>query len=141
MILTCNYVASPYICIVVAGSQRPAALITALLQHKTIRSILAPCMLVLFAFGITPKQCLHDLFAGHTDRSVQHNPHGGVQLSSFAFSCDTHSAVVHLPFAVPSVGVCAEIVQQYIVCDTRFEARLRSATLSFQSLRAPPALA
>ena len=38
-----------------------------MLQHKTIRQIIALAMLVVFAFSITPQKNIHDFVAKHVD--------------------------------------------------------------------------
>ena len=71
---------------------------TALIHHRTIRSILAGGLLALFALAITPKIALHALVAHHTDTHLWLDYGQADQVNKAGFHCATDNLVVELPF-------------------------------------------
>jgi hypothetical protein len=69
-----------------------------LAKKNLIQRLLAGIMLVLFAFSITPKMTLHDLFAHHKDTlfSASSKDHAVISLSGFRCNCE--NLVVESPF-------------------------------------------
>jgi hypothetical protein len=72
-------------------------------NNPIIRRFFAGLLLLLFAFGSTPKKTLHDFFADHKDLSARRT--GDIhtaQLIDKGFSCDCESLVVEFPFTETS---------------------------------------
>jgi hypothetical protein len=71
-----------------------------LMLHKNlhIKRLLAGIMLVLFAFSVTPRNVLHDLFANHTDETVLSKRSNSTSVKTFDYLCKTDNLVVESPF-------------------------------------------
>jgi hypothetical protein len=101
------------------------------------RSI-AGLLLVIFSIGITPKQILHDFFAGHTDKRAVKTGNTSCQLSGSGYNChcdnlvaesvfvDAHAVFNFLSFASFSSYVCKNI-------------SFSSVIVAHSFLRGPPA--
>ncbi len=68
--------------------------------HKNlhIKRLLAGIMLVLFAFSVTPRNILHELFANHTDETVLSKKSNSTSLKTFDYLCKTENLVAESPF-------------------------------------------
>jgi hypothetical protein len=68
--------------------------------HKNlhIKRLLAGIMLVLFAFSVTPRNILHELFANHTDETVLSKKTNSATVKTFDYLCKTENLVVESPF-------------------------------------------
>jgi hypothetical protein len=75
--------------------------------YTPIRKVVAGLLLVVFAFGITPKRTLHNLVADHRDGkavAVTHD-HSGQELSKAAFNCQCENLISESPFVSESYTV------------------------------------
>ncbi len=68
--------------------------------YTSIQKLVAGLLLVLFAFGITPKRTLHNLVADHRDGKVAviFHDHTGTELSKAAFNCQCENLISESPF-------------------------------------------
>ena len=70
-----------------------------LTQTPFIKRLLAALMLMLFAFSITPKKILHDVFANHKDSLVKTvRGTDAAQLTVAGFNCHCDNLVAESPF-------------------------------------------
>ena len=63
-----------------------------------IRKSLAGFLLVVFAFGITPKRTLHNLVANHKDGKVASVHSEAAALSKASFNCQIDNLISESPF-------------------------------------------
>jgi hypothetical protein len=99
-------------------------------------------MLLLFAFSITPRVYLHDLFANHEDLATYSAPDGEDELSVSGFQCNTQNQVAESPFtghslqvAIASPVLYPTATTQHLITNVRLQVPLVA------SLRGPPAIA
>jgi hypothetical protein len=73
--------------------------------RNSISRFVAGFVLVVFAFGITPKLALHNLVANHKDRTTRHvhRDPGCTHWAKAGFHCPIDNLVVESPF-VPGVA-------------------------------------
>jgi len=69
-----------------------------LYRNSYIRSIVAGLMLVFFAFSITPRNVLHDLFANHTDETTLSKKSNSTSVKTFDYLCKCDNLVAESPF-------------------------------------------
>jgi hypothetical protein len=109
-----------------------------LLHRPTIRFITGGLLLLVFAFSITPKVVLHNVFANHKD--VRY-PSGEkeTQVNKSGFYCDTENQVVEIPYLEHYSFVVDRIIG---VTFQAFQSRKGHQFLSFTcfitGLRGPP---
>jgi hypothetical protein len=76
-----------------------------LLPVTSIQRFIAGFLLVVFAFGISPKRSWHNLVANHKDGkpgAVAHN-HQGSGVSKAAFNCQCDNLISESPFVATTV--------------------------------------
>jgi hypothetical protein len=68
--------------------------------HKNlhIKRFVAGLLLLLFAFSVTPRNIVHDLFANHTDETVLSKKSNSATVKTFDFLCKCDNTVVESPF-------------------------------------------
>ncbi|HTB52809.1 MAG TPA: hypothetical protein VK718_08535 [Ferruginibacter sp.] len=69
-----------------------------LYKNSYIRSSVAGLLLVLFAFSVTPRNILHELFANHTDETTLSKKSDAAQLKKLDLLCKCDNLVVESPF-------------------------------------------
>jgi hypothetical protein len=108
-----------------------------LLRPVHITRFLSGFLLVVFAFSITPKRFLHDVFAKHIDNKPQKNNDAPWQLTNAGYNCDSDNLVAESNFVsdqqVFSVPLFLSF-SSYILKDISFS----SASGIYSSLRGPP---
>ncbi|MEP7256795.1 MAG: hypothetical protein ABI687_00350 [Flavitalea sp.] len=110
-------------------------------RHFIIKKLFGSLLLAVFAFGMTPKIFLHDLFAEHTDFSLSLNkyPHTN-QVDKAGFRCNCDHLVVESPFTDQadrvelSIPVFFSDLQEHFFYDYHFTSPF------FYSLRGPPSV-
>ena len=98
-------------------------------------------MLMLFAFGGTPKKFLHDLVAHHKDTKSKFSTGAHTSLERSFYNCHTEDLVVESPFieeAPPAIPPAPAISNDTFI---QFTHRLYALFPISTSLRGPPALA
>ncbi len=108
-------------------------------RSPILRRILAGWLLALFAFGITPKQVLHDWVANHKDTRT-HSTDKIARLQTTSYNCHADDLVVESPFTehdLQTAITASPSFYQYFVDRTN---DFRSITHFFFELRGPPAL-
>ena len=106
----------------------------------TIRKIIAGLLLVLFAFGMTPKITLHDLVATHTDSRIKkkNTDPTSSQIAKSTFNCQCDNLVSESPFETIPLAVthAAELI--YSTFQANNGAATYSTTLFLFGFRGPP---
>jgi hypothetical protein len=71
-----------------------------ILQEKSIIKLrlTAALLLLVFAFSITPKKLLHDVFANHKDKVTISASDHSLQIYQSAFACKCDNLVAESPF-------------------------------------------
>ena len=95
-------------------------------------------MLLVFAFSITPKVFLHDVFANHADVQQQENTKGPYQFNKGGVNCDKQGFVATSPFLADEPLIRFDKVTPFSVF-TAGVVSLCSADKLFSLLRGPPA--
>ncbi len=99
-------------------------------------------MLVLFAFGMTPKITLHDLVATHSDSRIKqkNTDIASSQIAKSSFNCQCDNLVSESPFeTIPLTAThTAEII--YSTFQTNKGSAIYSATLFLFGFRGPPSM-
>ena len=109
-------------------------------KKTTIKQLFSICMLVLFAFSITPRKTLHIIFGCHSDtgKTINHSEAEQLTTKSFHCSCDYQdfqSPFLHTPTFLSSVA--------FIYGDpfiTGYKTELYKQTILSNNLRGPPTL-
>jgi hypothetical protein len=107
---------------------------------STIRSIAAGFLLVIFAFGITPKRTLHNFVANHKDgiANKRINKIKGAVVNRAALNCQVDNLVCESPFTPEASTLCIASPKIFSSYRNIFvSARYSSAHISF-GLRGPP---
>lgn len=108
------------------------------LKRSLYIQILSAFLLFVFAFSITPKVFLHDVFAGHIDVQQQKNTKGAYHLNKAGFNCDKQGFVATSPFLADEQAICfCDFVPFSIFIDGAID--LYSSDKLFSLLRGPPA--
>jgi hypothetical protein len=102
--------------------------------------VLAGFLLVIFAFGITPKRTLHNLVATHKDGSASAaavNNHD-VAYSNATFNCQCDNLISESPFVAQSqISYISLAISFPAYCSHIIAVHYSSAHFSF-GLRGPP---
>lgn len=106
--------------------------------HSILNRSCAGLLLLLFAFSITPRKTLHDLFVSHTDGTPVDFKNGDAQLSTAGFYCDTQSLVAESAFTATDGIVVAAPAAVYSQPATVHLYLVHRVTYFFFSLRGPP---
>ena len=99
--------------------------------------VLSGLLLVVFAFSITPKRFLHDVFAKHIDNKPQKNNDAPWQLTNAGYNCDSDNLVAESNFVSDQQVFAVPLFvsfSAYILKDISFT----SASRIYSSLRGPP---
>ena len=95
-------------------------------------------MLLVFAFSITPKLVLHNLFAGHIDNVPVKNSKFPLQVNTAGFNCDKDGVVATAPF-VADGPVRFFYPLNYFSPYASGQVALSAAVHMYDPLRGPPA--
>jgi hypothetical protein len=93
---------------------------------------------LLFAFSITPRKTLHDLFVSHTDGTPVGVKNGEAQLSTAGFYCDTQSLVAESAFTATHGFAVVTPFVVFSQPSTVHLYQVHRLTHFFFSLRGPP---
>ncbi len=109
-------------------------------NSSIIRSVLAGFLLVVFAFGITPKRTLHNLVATHKDGSANaaanHSDEEAISKSTFNCQCD--NLISESPFVAQSYPVNVSLAIPYASYSCNPVAVYYSSDHFSFGLRGPP---
>jgi hypothetical protein len=104
-----------------------------------IKRFLAGIFLLLFAFSITSRNVLHDMFANHVDKTTLSKKSNSAQIKTFDYLCKCDNLVAESPFieSVPrfDFSVNAPFAQRLILTSYYFH----STQYFFFEHRGPPA--
>ena len=95
-------------------------------------------MLLVFAFSITPKLVLHNLFAGHIDNVPAKNSKVPLQVNTAGFNCDKDGVVATAPF-VADEPVHYFYPFNYFSSYSSGQVALSASVPIYDPLRGPPA--
>ncbi len=101
--------------------------------------IIGGFMLLLFAFSMTPRLFLHDLFAGHIDTHAIKDSKAPVQMNTAGYHCDKDGVVASSSFIADEPPVLFSNVVPFSLYQTGKE-ELCSASKIYYPLRGPPQL-
>ena len=107
-------------------------------KTPSIKILFAALALLALTLGITPKQHLHAVFAGHEDVSQTLPIDGKQHLAQAGFDCECNSLVATSPFLESGIAIEAissAIYAEFISADLSFQKGLAPITTS---LRGPP---
>lgn len=106
-----------------------------------IQKFIAGLLLVVFAFGISPKRTWHNLVANHKDgraTALAHD-HQGADISKAAFNCQCDNLISESPFVAAAVVTETVAVSHHTVCFAVIPTAPYSPGLFCFGLRGPPA--
>jgi hypothetical protein len=104
-----------------------------------IRKFLAGFLLLVFAFGITPKRTLHNLIATHKDAQAIKHDHPGTCVSKAVFNCQCENLVAESFFvAEPATGLIA-VAFRFAIQNHNYNEPFLSTAIFNRALRGPPA--
>jgi hypothetical protein len=106
--------------------------------HPVIRRLLAGAMLIVFAFGVTPKKILHDLVANHKDNRVVASASAIIKISADGFTCKCDNLVAESPFTDAVDQHVLPAATSFAVQESAMLACIYVSTHFFFSLRGPP---
>ncbi len=116
---------------------------TILAKSTQIRSVIAGILLVLFAFGITPRLALHNLVANHKDGRSKFSslPDGpfSKQLSKAGFNCQCDNTIIESPFLQEAGTASVVITSAFEAYKNTYTEDVYSSQEYCSSLRGPPA--
>ena len=113
-----------------------------LYKNKTISKISSLALLLLFVFGNTPTQFLHDTFAHHKDYSSgQTKSNSKAQLDQSGLHCNCDHFVVDSSFSIPTFNSHCVSVLLGSEFSSSINSSLFTRTSSFFLLRGPPVVA
>jgi len=106
---------------------------------QTIRQFLGAAMLLLFVFGNTPKQWLHDVFANHIDcKKITSTAKNVTQIGYLKFHCHCNDSVIESPFENTIALFCCLQQHQYKMADVSVYSFVIKDCPSSLVLRGPP---
>ncbi len=113
-----------------------------MLFTKTIRSIIAFAMLMVFAFSITPQKTIHNFVANHLDPSTceVHQNLPIEQVENGALHCTFDFQVATTPFVVYNFKISIEAPSLPISTNTFYTSNKVSCLSISQESRGPPVL-
>ena len=109
-------------------------------QSITIKRFLAFVVLFVFAFSITPKRFLHDLFAGHSDTCTKIYNANDSQVAKLGFKCECDNLVATSPFIEAEEQFILNAPPAFPKTWSQQLSIVFSSTPNFIELRGPPAL-
>lgn len=109
-------------------------------QNKTIQSILASIMLLVFAFSITPQKNIHDFVAKHVDPTSckVHINLPMDQVENASVHCSFDQLVATSPFVHYNFEIPLTLPETVIVKNDVGISFILSTTLSHFDSRGPP---
>ena len=113
-----------------------------MLQHKTIRSILASVMLLVFAFSITPQQIIHDAVAKHLDPTIceVHKDVPLDQIENTRLHCSFDFQVATAPFIYYDFSIQLNAPEQIATAIAFYIATPAAQALQKNTNKGPPSL-
>ena len=93
--------------------------------------------MLVFAFSITPKIFLHNMFAGHIDNMPAKDKRSPLQINAAGFNCDKDGVVATSPF-VANGPVLYSVSFHYFSPYIPGQVALSAAVPVFDPLRGPP---
>jgi len=113
-----------------------------LYKNKIISQIFSLALLLLFVFGNTPIQLLHDTFAHHKDySSKQTNRNDKALIDQRGFHCECDHFVVESAYVIPAANSHCVSILLGSEFSSSIISSLFSKTSSFFQLRGPPVTA
>ncbi|WEK37575.1 MAG: hypothetical protein P0Y53_08675 [Candidatus Pseudobacter hemicellulosilyticus] len=109
-------------------------------RSTIFRSLIASCLLAVFALGITPKLALHHLLAHHTDSVVSIEHSHTDQLSATGYSCELDQLVAESAFTPAAAIVLPALLMVPQAQDSPFFTSFYSQPHFYTGLRGPPAI-
>ena len=108
---------------------------------QSIHKFIAAFLLLIFAFGATPKKFLHDAVTHHlhTHQLKTECSHHHVNVGEAGFSCQIDSLVVEMPFIATIQPVVELLSTQYFHYIFPQYNKLISTNVCVAYLRSPPA--
>lgn len=104
-----------------------------------IRQLIAAFLLLIFAFGATPKKFLHDAVTQHKHEVVVKCSHHHINISAVSFNCQIDNLVVEMPFVAALQHVFDFVSIQYFQFNQATHNKIISANGCVAYLRGPPA--
>ena len=107
--------------------------------NTNIRQFIAAFLLLVFAFGTTPKKFLHDAITQHKHSyKEQCVSHHHTNIAATGFNCQIDNLVVEIPF-ISSVEFSIDFVAiSHFVFQQHFTKHIISANACTTYLRGPP---
>lgn len=102
---------------------------------------MAGFLLLVFCFGITPKQILHDLLTDHRHVPVKHHSKATIDLQPSRYVCDFHDQVAESPFIPTAFQEPVPTVLYLQATADVIRESVPFTILVHSDLRGPPALA
>jgi hypothetical protein len=112
-----------------------------ILTQNFIRRVTAGILLLLFAFSVTPKKTLHDLFAHHKDLPATSSHTKSPLLIQAGFRCQCDNLVVESPFLTQFQPADVFLPLSYRKLYKAPTEKYPSAFHFYTGLRGPPARA
>ncbi len=109
-----------------------------MITSPAIKKIVAVCMLIVFAFSITPTIALHNWLANHTDTCKKITDKNTEQLSKKTFNCHCDNIVAESPFTETEIFKNLSPIQIFVLATNINIVQLPSSPTIFYSLRGPP---
>ncbi|MFZ4770454.1 MAG: hypothetical protein ACOYLO_09770 [Ferruginibacter sp.] len=108
-------------------------------KKRFIKQLLSLALLLLFAFSITPRKTLHEVFGCHKYTSGKTDAKGNVQISLNGFHCFCNQPDLHSPF-IETPFFSTVSLNDFIAHPVSFySASAHTTPIPFLSLRGPPA--
>ena len=110
-----------------------------MLYQPIIRKIVTGFLLFIFAFSVTPKKLLHDVFANHSDPVAGHSKSISFQLNNAGISCKCENIFAQPMFTYSELGFEINSLPVFGDEDQTYVATFFSTDCFFFELRGPPA--
>ena len=110
-------------------------------SKNLIQVITGWMMLLVFSLSITPKQYLHDVFAGHQDMAVTAKTSKETQVTKQGYHCECNNLVATSPFTTHESfkDIEAPVVYRVAVVNELSQG-FTSFRFNSHGLRGPPAI-
>ncbi|MEP7237947.1 MAG: hypothetical protein ABI685_08785 [Ferruginibacter sp.] len=109
-------------------------------KNQTIKKIIAACMLIVFAFSITPTIVFHNWLADHTDTVKKSSDTKDDQIGKRTFNCHCDNIVAESPFTEPGKAIISLPEQLFSLIKVDRQVQCATSPHIFYSLRGPPAV-
>ena len=103
-----------------------------------IKKIVATCLLIIFAFSITPTIVFHNWLAKHSDTCKKAIDTKAQQIGKQTFNCHCDNIVAESPFTQPETFKNLPPLQVFLATATVDIVQLPASPQIFYSLRGPP---